>query len=129
MVEPLDIHIREVRHDQQRYETVGDWEDVNGSWQIRVSNMGTWQYAFLVALHELVEMALCKARGVVEADVTQFDLDFEAQRTPENDDEPGHDPAAPYHQEHVFAESIERQMCAEFGIPWATYDAAVCGVE
>lgn len=130
MVEPLDIRIQEIPHATQRYATVGDWwETSEGSWQFRVSNMGKWQYAFLVGLHEMVEMALCKARGIAEADVMQFDLDFEARRAPGNEDEPGHDAAAPYHQEHVFAESIERQMCAALGLDWDQYDAAVVGVQ
>ena len=127
MIEPLYITIREIPHAQQRYDTVGDWT-VNPSgdtWDITVSNLGDWRYAFLVAVHELIEMALCRHRGITEAAVTQFDLDFEAARPPGNTDEPGHDPKAPYREEHRFAEAIERRVAAELGVQWKDYDRKV----
>lgn len=127
MIEPLYITLREIPHGDQRYETVGDWFVLpNGSWHLRASNMGDWRYAFLVLVHELVEMALCQHRGIPEAAVTQFDLDFEAQRAPGNTDEPGHDPLAPYHAEHVFAEGIERQLAEALGVQWDSYERVIC---
>ncbi len=127
MTSPLRITITEIPHALQDYETVGNWvrDPLNDSWHISVSNLGDWRYAFLVAVHELVEMALCQQRGIPEAAVTQFDLDFEAKRAPDNADEPGHDPAAPYHAEHVFAEAIERQVAEALGVEWNVYDRKV----
>lgn len=127
MVEPLDIRIREISHSQQAYETCGNWT-INPSgetWDITVSNLGDWRYAFLVAVHELIELALCRHRGISETAVTQFDLAFEAARSDGNTDEPGHDPAAPYHHEHVFAEAIERQVAAQLGVEWNSYEQKV----
>ncbi len=127
MVEPLDIVIREVPHGQQDYPTAGNWtaDPVTGAWTITVSNMGDWRYSLLVAVHELVEMALCTQRGIPEAAVTQFDLDFEAARPDGNTDEPGHDPKAPYHYEHLIAEGLERQLAIHLDVDWDAYDAAV----
>ena len=126
MIEPLHITLREIPHREQAYDTVGNWTELsNGRWLITVSNMGDWRYGLLVAVHELVEMALCKHRGIIESDVTQFDLDFEAKRVDGNTDEPGHDPAAPYHREHVLAEMLEQQLANMLGVDWNRYDEAV----
>ena len=126
MLEPLHITIREIPHREQSYSTVGNWTQLpNGTWLILVSNMGDWRYALLVAVHELCEMALCVHRGITDAAVTQFDLDFEARRAPGNLDEPGHDPAAPYQREHIFAESVERQLAEQLDVQWDTYDHKV----
>lgn len=130
MIEPLTIMLREIPHEDQRYETCGDWRaQSNGIWQITASNMGKWQYAFLVLLHELVEMGLCTQHGVKEQDVTDFDVAFEACRAEDNTDEPGDDPRAPYRAEHQFATVIERMVCNEMGIDWKEYESAVLSLE
>jgi hypothetical protein len=41
------------------------------------------------------------------------------------DTEPGDDPRAPYHKQHVFAENIERLLAAELGVDWSAYDKEV----
>lgn len=118
--------IEVVPHTRQRYPTVGDWlEEHRGDWRVRVSDMGDWRYAFLVAIHELVEMALCQQRGIRELDVTNFDLRFESQRPAGNTDEPGDAKDAPYRQEHRFAENIERQLAHELGVNWREYEKIV----
>lgn len=126
MVEPLRIIIEEIPHPLQRYCTCGDWfvgED--GTWHIRVSNTGKWQHAVLVAVHELIEMSLCRQRDISEAAVTQFDLDFEASRPEGNTDEPGDSPDAPYQQEHQFATTVELLLAKELGVKWREYARAI----
>jgi hypothetical protein len=83
---------------------------ISGRWAvvITVSRMPDERYEFLVGLHELIEAYLCKTRGISEASVTAFDTGVGA-----NLDEPGDDPRAPYHNEHVFATKVERMMAAE----------------
>ena len=123
----MKIVLDTVPHAGQRYETVGDWiTDGRGHLRhVRVSEMGEEDYHFLVAIHELVEAWLCIKRGVDPTAVDEFDKAFEAARQPGDDREPGHEPDAPYHKEHVFAEKIERQVADELGVDWEKYEQAV----
>jgi hypothetical protein len=38
------------------------------------------------------------------------------------DREPGYDPNCIYKNEHCFAESVERAMCAMAGVSWKEYE-------
>lgn len=121
------IDIKVIPHNQQRYETVGDWyfNSDNNRLTIRVSSMRNKKYEFLVAIHEQIEAMLCIERGICEKEITLFDIAFEARREEGNTDEPGDDPKAPYKNEHFFATSLERLMAAELGVDWRKYDEAV----
>lgn len=121
------IDIKVIPHNQQRYETVGDWyfNSDNNRLTIRVSAMRNKKYEFLIALHEQIEAMLCIERGICEKEITLFDMTFEANRKDNNTDEPGDDPKAPYKKEHFFATSLERLMAAELGVDWRKYDEAV----
>lgn len=106
--------------EEMRYPTAGDWlSDDPRSQTIVVVAMADWRHEFLIALHELVEAALCNQRGIKEADVTAFDKAFAG------DGEPGDDPRAPYCREHKIATAVERMMAFELGVDWDEYDAAV----
>jgi hypothetical protein len=121
------IDVKVIPHNQQRYETVGDWyfNQDNNRLTIRVSSMRNRKYEFLVAMHEQIEAMLCLERGICEKEITLFDQKFEADREDGNTDEPGDDPAAPYRKEHFFATSLERLMAAELGVDWRKYEEAV----
>ena len=113
-----------IPHAEQRYDTLGDyWLDEDGVWQFRVSDMGDWRYNFSVLLHEFVEVALLLHKGVSEADVLAFDLAVPAD-SPYFDD-PGFDPKAPYHAEHVYADCMERLISPHLGMSFTdVWDAA-----
>ncbi len=128
-----DIKMRRVRHSEQRYKTVGDWQvedniqfrgdkDCNGLITVKTSELGNEDYEFLICLHELVEGWLCRKRGITDEAVTRFDKKFEAKRKKGNNDEPGDDPKAPYRKEHFLATNIERIMAAELGVDWKRYE-------
>jgi hypothetical protein len=123
------ITLEIIKHKKHRYPTVGDWiVDEFGDLHIRASKMRKKKYAILVLVHELIEAVLCMDRGIAEPDIAKFDREFEAERSlglHSDDDEPGHDPRAPYRCEHVFAESIERQLAQELGVDWEEYSNAV----
>lgn len=121
----MKIIIETIPHKRQRYPTVGDWYTKKGTLHIRVSKMSDWRYELLVALHELVEVQLCKNRGVTQKAVDAFDIAFEKRRKSGNEDEPGDDPKAPYRKEHFFATSVERLMAAELGVDWGKYDEEI----
>ena len=119
------ITIEVIPHSQQRYETAGDWQWDGENLSIKVSDMGDWRYNAAVAVHELVEVLLCKNDGVAQEAVDKFDIEFEKNRTAGDMSEPGDDPTAPYHRQHCFATSVERMLIAALGIPWKQYDDAV----
>lgn len=122
----MKIQLRTIPHSEQRYETCGDWENLpEGSLRISVSDMGNDDYAFLVAIHELVEVWLCNKRGITDEAVSAFDIEYEKNRPEGDESEPGNHPDAPYRKEHFFATNIERIIAAELGIDWATYNKAV----
>jgi hypothetical protein len=116
----MKIIIESIPHLQQRYNTVGDWWfDPDGTLQIRVSEAADERHAFLVAFHELVEVTLCKERGITQAQVDMFDMAFK------DEGEPGDDKLAPYYREHQFAMGMERLMAAEMGVDWVHYEAGL----
>lgn len=123
----MDITVKTVPHSTQRYDTVGDWyfTDDNSHLMVIVSNMGNPLFEFLVGLHEQIEALECLKAGIPEADVSAFDMVFEQNRIEGNYDEPGDDPKAPYHEQHVFATNIEKQVAEKLGVVWEEYDAAV----
>jgi hypothetical protein len=121
----MKIVIETTPHSRQRYPTVGDWFTSKGVLHIKVSDMNNWRYELLVALHELVEVNLCRHRKISQESVDAFDIAFEQARKPGNDDEPGDDPRAPYRREHFFATNIEALMSAELGVDWAKYEKKI----
>jgi hypothetical protein len=142
--EPLSIEVKAIPADEHRYPTCGDWAwthvDCDGmpplghvvtdfnDLRVRVTAMGDWRYEALVAVHEIVETLACRAAGVDPAAVDAFDVAFEAQREAGGvgpDAEPGMDPKAPYHRQHVFADAIERLLARELGVDWEAYNTAV----
>lgn len=135
----MKIIIETILHDKQRYPTVGDWyftEEVRPEdspkkhevLHIKVSKLSDWRREMLVAVHELAEVLICKHRGISQEVVDDFDKKFESARHPDNEDEPGDDPAAPYAREHGIATGIERIMAAELDVNWKDYGDEVCGL-
>jgi hypothetical protein len=122
----LRIDITTIAHWVQRYPTVGDyWTGADGTSHIRVSDMGDWRYELLVAVHEMVEQAICRQREISEDDITAFDVAFEANRPDGNTSEPGNDIRAPYYKEHQFATFVERAVASELGVDWEAYSKFV----
>jgi hypothetical protein len=120
------ITITDIKHNQQRYPTVGDWVwDANGNLLITISDMGDWRYNFLIAFHELIEVMLCRKRGITQEEVDQFDMVYEKQRKENDFSEPGDSRLAPYYNEHQFATKMEREMARELGVDWDDYNEKV----
>jgi hypothetical protein len=117
----LNIEIKTIPDDAQRYNTVGDYWKSGGKDELRVSDMGNWKYEMLIAVHELVEEALCRARGISDEAITKFDEGYEKNRKHGVIDEPGASQLAPYHEEHTFANKIERELADELGVDWDEY--------
>jgi hypothetical protein len=122
----LDILIQTVAHKDQRYDTLGDYQSLTGDKPvdqtpgqayISVSAMGDWRSELLVAIHELIELATaCWVNGVPDERIVAFDKMyddmFKAGMVEFND--PGADPAAPYHTQHMLATFIESGLLPHF---------------
>jgi hypothetical protein len=125
----LDIHIKTIPHEEHRYPTLGDyWKTENGKQEIRISDMGNDDYAFLVAVHELIEWYLTEKRGIKEEDIKAFDEKFETERLQglhADEEDGGMDPRAPYIKEHTLATNIEKELTRELGIAWDKYSADI----
>jgi len=125
----IEIHIKSIPHDSQRYPTVGDyWYDDLGVLQVRVSEMGNQLYETMVVIHELVEELLTKHRGITEQQIMDFDLYYEKKREMglvDEMSEPGFSNEAPYLKEHTLATSVEMMICAMAGESWMDYDQTV----
>ena len=76
-------------------------------------------------MHEAIEAYLCKQAGISQVAVDRFDQAYERRRKAGNDSEPGDDPKAPYHKEHMFASKVERMLANELGVRWNAYDREV----
>lgn len=123
----IELHVRTIDHDSQRYDTVGDWVYGNqpGEFHVTVSNMGNRDYEFCVAIHELVEAYLLRKRGVTQRQVDEFDNNFEANRPDGNIEEPGFDITAPYYKEHFFATGLEMLLAEKLNLNWQEYESTV----
>jgi hypothetical protein len=62
---------------------------------------------------------------VSQAAVDRFDQAYEPRRKPGDDSEPGDDPKAPYHREHMFASKVERMLANHLNVNWGAYDREV----
>ncbi|SRR6266404_144416 len=117
-----------VMHSQQRYDTVGDYQEAHGFISFTVSDMNNWKYEALVSVHELVEKILVNARGIADKSIDDFDMDFEQNRDLGDESEPGDSRQAPYFAEHQFATMVEKMLAVELGVDWDHYDQAVLGL-
>ena len=125
----LNINIKTIPHKEHRYPTLGDyWRNTDGKQEMRISEMGNDDYAFMIAIHELIEWYLTEKRGIKEEDIKAFDELFEKERLRglhAEKEEAGFDSRAPYLKEHAFATNIEKQLAKELGVNWDKYDADI----
>jgi hypothetical protein len=103
------------------YSTCGNWEWLpNDYLKVTVPDFGNREdSAFLVALHELVEAWLCKSAGILESDVSKWDIEH-----PELE-EPGDHPEAPYHEQHRVATEVEKLVNSALRRDWDDHEGWV----
>lgn len=109
---------------KMRYKSADDWFDPDVTkddvtFATLTADHGKDDYNFLVLMHALVEQYLCYKHGIKDKEVTKFDMD-----NPDLDD-PGNDPKAPYHNEHLIANDIEAMLSAALDVKWVDYEAAI----
>ncbi len=82
-------------------------------------NTPKWrQWAFMCAMHELLEFELIDKANISEEQVDAFDKWFLEQRLK---GEPGDHKLSPYLKEHRSSEFIERYICERFELDWHEY--------
>lgn len=121
----MEVNIKTIPHNKQRYPTVGDWWWTLRTLEIRVSDLNDPFKEFCIAIHEYVEAMLCKKRGVTQESIDRFDMSYEAKRKEDDFSEPGDSSGAPYKREHCFATGIERLLISELGIDWKAYEETI----
>lgn len=114
------IIIETIDFDQRRYPTQGDWfYDADGNLIIQVISEEVLPNVkmdilapenFLIALHELIEVMLCRANGITQEQVDEFDFAFKG------DGEPGDQPDAPYRAQHRKAMIAEHLVADWLGV-------------
>ncbi|HEY4799510.1 MAG TPA: hypothetical protein VII99_10580 [Bacteroidia bacterium] len=133
----MNFKIETIPHNAQRYDTVGDYfyKHINEI-IIRVSDFSAAvahsnamlsteevkaaeKMEFCVMIHEFVESFLCHQDNIKTSDIDKWDLDHL------DDEDPGSNPEAPYHTQHMFATEVEKLMCSILGLDWDEYDRAV----
>lgn len=119
------VYAEAIPHKAQRYETVGDWQLLPGGIHVSVSDTHSKLSNQLVALHEIVEAILCEAKGVSQEDVDRFDMAYERARKDGDTSEPGDHPGAPYHEQHVVADLVERLVAFHAGVSWFEHEQRV----
>lgn len=70
----MEIIVRSVAKEEQRYPTAGDWQWQDDKLVVTVTKQEDWRYEALLAVHEIVEALLCRYKSVSEQDVDAFDL-------------------------------------------------------
>lgn len=118
----MKIIIETKPYSKLRYKTCGDWFFKRGVLHIQVAELGNWKYEFLVFTHELIEVFLCKAKGISQASVDKFDFNYEKNRKPGDESEPGDYPTCPYRIPHLIATGVEKILAAALLVNWLKYE-------
>lgn len=122
MLRDVIIQFKAQKH--QRYSTVGDWQNssVLKHDLVTATQLESDDLSFLIAVHELVEMYLCRRDGITQQEVDEFDMSF---CTAQSDAEPGEATDCPYRWEHQRAETVERVLAEILGVDWQFYQREI----
>lgn len=108
-----------IPQEAQRYPTVGDYYDTHDRWVFRISETGNPLFNLAILIHELWEWHRTQQAGIPVQAIDAFDMGH-----PELDD-PGLDPRAPYHAQHMEADALERLCIVLGGGDWTEYEKAL----
>ena len=105
-----------------RYATAGDYETkreilADDIYYIAKLPLG-WRAELAVFVHEIVEYQLCKEAGIKEPAIMYFDT-----HEGKDSDDPGTMKSAPYREQHMIADKIDRYIVKTLGLDYKQYDA------
>jgi len=115
----INVRIKTVKPGSLPYNRVGDWHWEGKQLLLSVQKMKDWRYEFLIALHEFSEAFLCKATGISEEEIDQFDKEHGGKWIP----------SGPGYREHLTAEGIEHILAAMANVNWDKYEEEVANQE
>jgi hypothetical protein len=101
---------------KMRYSTVGDWYDKEGNIHIDTILTDDWRVNISIAIHNLIEKFLCDNSNVKGEDVDKYAMNHHLE------DDPGLNPDAPHHDQHMLADRIERLIHTELGLSRKKYE-------
>lgn len=103
---------------EMRYATAGDYFIKDGETVIQVYDQGDDEHNFLIFIHEAIEQFLTERAGIKEEDILKYDEQSK-------DEEPGDNPEAPYHIQHIQATIVEKLLAKYLNLAWSKYDAEI----
>ena len=118
------IKIKFVKKGVCRNQGVGDYFEKGNDTYILAERFKDSRLPFAISVHELIEQFTTDYDGIDEPLIDEFDRAFEEEiklGLHKEDDEPGDDERAIYHNHHVFAEKIEKQIVEFMGLTWEEY--------
>lgn len=113
------FRIEVIPHNEQRYNTVGDWQFIGDDLVIKISDTKNMTYNSLIALHEFVEAMECKFHGITTEMVDKWDMEHL------DSDDPGALLGCPYYAEHAFADIVEYSWAKNLDVNWNDYEDAL----
>ena len=103
-----------------RFGGIGDWHDPsNGNRLVIVAELPNADMTLALAIHEIVEQAMCMSDGVRSVDVDEWDKNYTGEG------EPGEADGCPYFDQHAAAIAVEKCVCETLGVDWNEYSEAL----
>jgi hypothetical protein len=104
--------------------TVGYWAEGSEGLAVYLFALSDWRFTLAVLFHEIIEWAITKAAGITTVECDIFDEAWEDDcdsGVRSLADEPGDDPACPYHRGHMWGSQFERLVIFLSGASWSEY--------
>ena len=107
-----NINIKIIPYKEMRYDTLGDYWISKNSIEIRIASHNKYGeklerreiQGFI--LHELMELFIVMHRKIPIEAIDKFDMEYKGS-------DPGMNPNAPYHREHMTAMEVEEMFYSE----------------
>jgi len=133
----MNIIVKTIPAGEQRYPTLGDWifarrsesgqnliqDDTADTLHVFITDTGDDRANAALAIHEIAEATLCREAGISQFDVDSFDMSFTGSG------EPGDEPDAPYHDQHLVATALEEFFIGRTSLGKKEYDELCLAAE
>ena len=116
-----EISVRFISPGDQRLCECGDWffDADQNLITVFVNLMEDWRSELAVACHEIFESVCYLQAGKDQTDVDFFDKKFYLEH---DEGEAGDSTEAPYHDEHLSATLVEREVCSRLQLGWEQHE-------
>ena len=122
----MNRSVQFIPHLQHKFTTIGHWFVENDTLTIQISEEVCWENRVAVLFHELIESAMCIAKGITTEECDAFDALFEREyeegKWPKSV-EAGFDPRCPYRKGHIWGTRFEKLVIFLLGASRKKLDA------